>query len=459
LLKDDWVIFISIDDNEVHNLRKICDEIFGEENFIYTLTVINNLNWNNNSSWMMETHEYCLIYTKNVNEFEVWVLRIEDKEELDKWKKDELGYWKEGRSLKATWISAPRERSPNLFFPLYIDEINLTISTKKDENHNYEIYPITDWKEMSWNWSKEKYQQNRNEVIVKRLVNWWYSLYKKQRPYIWNLPSKRGKTTFYKSSYSNTYSSNIIKELFDWWKAFYYSKSVELIKDLLQIWNLNNNDIILDFFSWSATTAHAVMQLNAEDGWNRKFIMAQLPEETNKKSEAYNAWYSNISEIWKERIRRAANKIQEDFKENLQNRETPLDTWFRVYKLDTTNMKDVYCHPNEIDQNKLLEVNDNIKEDRTAEDLLTQVMLDLWLTLDLPIQKQDIKWNQVYFVAWNSLVACFDEQIDVEIVDEIANQQPLKVVFRDGSFRTDSEKINFETRFQKLSPETQISVI
>ena len=201
------------------------------------------------------------------------------------------------------------------------------------------------------------------------------------------------------------------------------------------------------------------MQLNAEDWWNRKFIMVQIPEETDEKSEAYKAWYKNICEIWKERIRRAWKKIVEENKEELEKRETPLDTWFRVYKTDSSNMKDVFYHPSELEQSSLLDVVSNIKEDRSSEDLLTQVILDLGLTLDMPIEKKTILWNEVYFVAWNSLVACFDENINFDIVDEIAKEEPLRVVFRDSCFKTDSDRINFENRFKKISPESDIRVI
>ena len=199
------------------------------------------------------------------------------------------------------------------------------------------------------------------------------------------------------------------------------------------------------------------MQLNAEDGGNRKFIMVQLPEETDKESEAYKAGYPNICEIGKERIRRAGKKIVEENKDKewIEN----LDIGFRVYRLDTSNMKDVYYHPTEVSQDRLFEMESNIKDERTPEDILAQVMLDLGLTLDLPVEKRAIHGSTVYYVALNSLVACFDEHVDFSLVDEIASVRPLRVVFRDSSFSTDADRINFETRFAKLSPETDIRVI
>lgn len=239
---------------------------------------------------------------------------------------------------------------------------------------------------------------------------------------------------------------------------FDYPKPISLIKYLLS-YLVENDYYVLDFFAGSATTAHAVIQLNAEDGGKRKFIMAQLPEKTDEKSEAYKAGYKTISEIGMERIRRAGKKILEDNADKLKERETPLDIGFRVYKTDSTNMKDVYYNPAELKQSEMDEYISNIKEDRGSEDLLTQVMLDLGLTLDLPIEKKDIKGSTVFFIAGNSLVACFDENMNIEIIDEIAKIKPLKVVFRDACFKDDKDAINMENKFKSLSPETVISVI
>lgn len=199
------------------------------------------------------------------------------------------------------------------------------------------------------------------------------------------------------------------------------------------------------------------MQLNAEDEGNRKFIMVQIPEETDKDSNARKAGYKNICEIGKERIRRAGKKIIEENKdkEGIEN----LDIGFRVYRLDTSNMKDVYYHPTEVTQDSLFDMESNIKPDRTPEDILAQVMLDLGLTLDLSIEKRVIHGSTVFYVAGNSLVACFDEHVDFALVDSIAQDKPLRVVLRDSSFSSDADRINFETRFAKLSPETDIRVI
>ena len=348
LLREDGVIFISIDDNEQANLRLLCDEIFGEDNFVYQLSVVDKLNGNDNSSGMMETQEYCLVYAKDKNEFEMGVLPIDDEAEQKDWKQDELGWWKEGGSLKATGEASSREARPNLFFPIYIDEQNLTFSLEKDEKHTYELLPLTNGAEMRWYWSKKRFLDDCDEVIVKK-TNGGYSLYKKQRPALGDLPSKRGKTTFYSPKYSTANSDAEIKKLFGA-KVFPYSKSKDLIKDLICLSNSNSNDLILDFFAGSGTTAHAVMDLNAQDKGNRKFILVQLDE--NKQKTAFDFCKNElksetplISDITAERLRRVATKLANTNGANqkspspavlgagYKNAENPQTLSFNIYKL------------------------------------------------------------------------------------------------------------------------------
>ena len=261
----------------------------------------------------------------------------------------------------------------------------------------------------------------------------------------------------YKEVGHNQEGRQEVKKLFDDKGYFDGPKPIRFLKRILEIANTNKNDIILDFFSGSATTAHAVMQLNADDNGNRKFIMVQLPEATDKKSEAYKAGYKTIAEIGKERIRRAGKKIVEDNKEKdgIEN----LDIGFRVFKTDSSNMKDVYYHPEQLGQSDLFDLQSNIKEDRTPDDLLTQVILDLGLELNLPIENKIIGNNTVYIVQSNALVACFDDEIDFSIIDKIAELKPFKVVFKDTSFKDDKDRINLQERFKRLSPETIITVL
>jgi adenine-specific DNA-methyltransferase len=322
LLRDDGVIFISIDDNEAVQLQKICDEVFGESNFVACLPTIMNLKGNNDEYAFAGTHEYTVVYCKNktisvFNEFSI------DEETMEEWEQDEISLYKKGANLKATGVNAPREKRPNLWFPIYVNLQGEFSLEKRDDW--IEVYPITNNEEMSWRWSKTKFVNQSNDVIV-NIDGKNVALYKKQRPSLGDLPSKKPKTLFYKPEYSSGNGTAQIKILFDG-KFFNNPKPVNLIQDMMQLGS-QKDSIIFDFFSGSATTAHAVMQLNTEDGGNRKFIMVQLPESCEKDSEAFKAGYKNICEIGKERIRRAGNKIKEEAGSNSQS----LDIGFRVFK-------------------------------------------------------------------------------------------------------------------------------
>lgn len=281
LLSDTGVIFCSIDDKNQAYVKGLFDEVFEESNFQYTLSVVNNLNGNDNSSGMMETEEYCLIYARNSSKFVMGVLPIEDEENND-WQKDELGYWKLGGSLKATGINAPREARPNLFFSIWINEKTLEWTLEKPAGIGfYHLIPLTDGKEMSWYWSKQKFEQDRNEVIIKKVGD-SYSLYKKQRPALGDLPSKRGKTTFYSPKYATANSNTELKKIFGGLKMFDYPKAVRLIKDLISLGSIKDDAIILDFFAGSGTTGQAVLELNEENKQKKRFILAQLDEDLDK---------------------------------------------------------------------------------------------------------------------------------------------------------------------------------
>ena len=250
--------------------------------------------------------------------------------------------------------------------------------------------------------------------------------------------------------YSNVaYGTNSLNALFDNNKVFDYSKSLYTVMDMI---SLGKNDIVLDFFSGSATTANAVMQLNAEDSGNRRFIMIQIPEIIDENSDAKKLGYNTICDVGENRIKKCAQKIKEETNADI-------DYGFKVYKIDSSNMKDVYYAPKDLQQSQLNMFESNVKEDRTAEDLLTQVILDLGVTLDLSIEEKKILSNNVYFVESNSLVACFDDVININIIDEICKCNPLKIVFKESSFKTDSDKINIFERIKKLSPETEVNII
>jgi len=454
LLADNGVMFISIDDNEVTNLKKICDEIFGGDNFVVILPTIMNLKGNQDQYGFAGTHEYTLVFTKNKEKAKFRHFRIVD-EDVSDWDKDEWGYFKRGANLKATGINAPRYKRPNLFFPLYLDSKGL-ISTVRTSEEDMEIIPITNGKEMSWRWEKTKFQREPHNIIVIKTNKGDISIYKKQRPGLGDLPTRKPKTLFYKPEYSSGNGTQQLKGIFNVERVLDNPKPLDLIRDLIEI-GANENDLILDFFAGSATTAHAVMQLNAEDGGNRKFIMVQLPELCDEKSEAFKAGYKTIAEIAKERIRRAGDKIKEEHALTALN----LDIGFRVLKVDSSNMQDVYYNPDDYSQDLLSKMADNIKPDRTDEDLLFQVLLDWGVDLALPVSKEKIAGNDVFFVSDNALAACFvkNGEITEDFCHNLAKREPLRVVFRDAGFKDDSMKINVEQIFKLKSPHTEIKTI
>ena len=319
LLSKKGIIFISIDDNEQANLREIIIDIFSEQNVIGTLPVINNLKGNQDQFAFAGAHEYILCCVKDISCSEFHGLRLSQKE-LSEWKEDNKGLYKKGASLKSTGVNAPREKRPNLYFPIYIIE-GRKISLEKKENAK-ELLPITNGKEMSWRWSREKIENNIDDIIISQNGE-NFSLYKKQRPVEGNVPTKKPKSFLYKPEYSSGNGTAEVSKLFNSEKIFDYPKSTALIKDLLLIGG-DDKSLVLDFFAGSATTADAVMQLNAKDGGHRKFIMVQLSEKTyhtNKDGKevptksgetAYGAGFKSIDEISRERIRRAAAKIREE---------------------------------------------------------------------------------------------------------------------------------------------------
>ncbi|GAB6274270.1 MAG: hypothetical protein STSR0004_11330 [Peptococcaceae bacterium] len=591
LLREDGVIFISVDDNEVHNLRKICDEVFGERNFGSTIIVQTNKGGQDYLQ-LAKTHEYLLCYFKG-DETE---LNLLPKNDVSSFKYEDLKGKYELRELRNRNPKFNRFNRPNLYYPIYVnpnikDEYGCCpISLEKNNEHSVIVYPLnSEGKDSCWRWgfglvSKNtiKNSPNNSNIVAKQKKDGGWNIYEKNRKTL-----TKAKTIWDEKEVRTERGTIIFRELFRE-SYFDHTKPVELVDKVLRL-GMDTEDIILDFFAGSCTTAHAVMQLNAEDGGNRKYIMVQLPEPCPEDSEAYKAGFKNISEIGKERIRRAGEKIvdslqlSDDSKEvmkqygciklsrsdclaksdgpdgsdlfsdqeiakrgslrsvrsdetscgvnslehsggtrkkheqgihsvsgnstgiesgigdsivdlrqggipcrfgyfgsdrintgNRQNAECPyyktencplktvhcqLDTGFRVFKVDSSNIKDVYYRPDELSQQVLLGMVSNIKEDRTAEDLLIQVMLEWGLELSLPIEKRDILGKEVHFVAGNSLAACFEEGVSEGLVREIAREKPLRVVFRDSSFADDATRINAEELFKMLSPTTEIRVI
>lgn len=445
LLSDDGVIFISIDDNEVHNLRKICDEVFGESNFIANVIWERAYSPVNLKKHFSENHDFIICYSKNINSLICNGLkRTEDAD---------ARYSNPDNDPRGVW------QSDNLSVGPIIQNKVYEISTPSGRK----VYPPNG---RCWVLTKERFEEFVKDNRI------WFGEDGNNVPRIKRFLSevKTGMTpmTIWKYSevgHSQSAAQNL-KKLFDNKDYFDYPKPIDLIKRCLELYS-QEGSIILDFFSGSSTTAHAVMQLNAEDGGNRKFIMVQLPEATDEKSEAYKAGYKNICEIGKERIRRAGKKIEEELeaKSNKgdlfddEKEAKAVDTGFRVLKVDDTNMKDVYYSAGEYSQQMLLNLESNIKDDRNDMDLLYGVLLDWGVPLSLPHTTETIEGKRVHFVNEDNLVACFEESVSEAVVREIAKRKPERVVFRDSSFSSSPEKINVTEIFKTLSPDTSVKVI
>lgn len=427
LLTDDGVIFISIDDNEVDNLRKICSEVFGATNFIATYLKQSKVGGGSDSKFVVKEHEYCLVYAKNINL--TAEMFIEHNEEyLKRYKEiDEKG--------RFFWDTFAR---PGLKNPIHYD-----IIAPDGTVLNY-----------GWIHGKERFEQEQKEGIV-RIVKKKDGSWSVQFKQYLNLSGKkpRSMTMDFGGSIEG---KNEVGSLFESEKTFSYPKSTKFIKTLLSTIDCKDS-LILDFFSGSATTAHAVMQLNAEDGGHRKFIMVQLPEKCDESSEAYKAGYKNICEIGKERIRRAGEKILKEQLANnnstLNSPNSKLDIGFRVLKLDSTNMKDVYYAPSDYDQDFLHQLESNIKDDRTDLDLLFGCLIDWGLPLSLPYKSEQIDGCTVHTYNDGDLIACFDANVPESVVKEIAQRKPLRAVFRDSGFESSPEKINMFEIFKLYMPE------
>lgn len=452
LLTDDGVIFISIDDNEVENLRKVCDEVFGEQNFITQINWVSKSGGSADERYIIKATEYILVYTKAKDS------AIFGKEEAetssDKYKLTDKHEEERGKYTlkKLDFRMTSQHYTEALNYPVIDPDGNELWPGGK--NHRQD----GGW---NWRWSKAKYEWGVKNDFIQFVKNnkgsWTLNTKQYQEVDNCNRPTERGLAyrNFIPSSELNTtQGSRLIAEYFES-KIFEYAKPHQLICKCMKIANCDKNALILDFFSGSATTAHAVMQLNSEDGGNRKFIMVQLPEKTEEKSEAFKAGYKNICEIGKERIRRAGKKIKEESPLTTQN----LDTGFRVLKLDSTNMQDIYYSPKDISQADLFSQVDNVKPDRTGEDLLFQVMLELGATLDSKIETTTVAGKTIYNVAEGYLVACFDPDVTDDVVKYIAQMQPAYAVLRDTSMKDDSTATNFEQIFKTYSPDTVTKIL
>ena len=426
LLTDDGVIFISIDDNEVENLRKICDEVFGESNFIAQLVWERAFSPKNDAKYISNSHDYILMYSKNIENFSIG--RLPRTEEAN------ARYSNPDNDPRGVWMSS------DISVKTYNAACDYPITTPSGKI----VEPPAGrcWR-LSAKAFAERLQDNRiwfgpngdNTPRLKRFLS--------ELKYDGMAPTS---LLFYKEVGHSQEGAQEVVSLFGDKGVFDGPKPIRLLERLLTLANLNEDSIVMDFFSGSATTAHALMKVNANKSFRCKFILVQLPEEVNANKK--DQGYKNICEIGKERIRRAGKKIKEESPLTTQ----ALDTGFRVLKLDSSNMNDVYYTPEEFSLNTLF--SENVKENRTAEDLLFQVMLDLGIELSAKIEKQEIAGKEVFLIDENYLIACFDKDVNETTITEIAKMHPVYFVMRDASAATDNVIDNFDQLFEAYSKDT-----
>ena len=490
LLKETGILVLTIDDYEINTVTTVLNEVFGEENHLGTVIIKNNPSGRSTVKGFSVNHEYALFYSKT-SKATLGRMKHSDEQKSRYKEQDDKGCY-EWENFRKNGTDSDRADRPKQFYPLFFDKtankLRVPSVTWNDSKREYDLnesigadevvlLPVNpNGVEKVWKYGIERAKQIVSELLVKETPN-GYELYRKK--YL-NDEGTLPHTWWDKPEYSaRDNGTRILTNLFGPQKFFDFPKAPEAVKDALIAANLPSDGLVLDFFSGSATTAHAVMQLNAEDGGHRKFIMVQLPEKTDEKSEAYKAGYKTICEIGKERIRRAGAKILQAVVTGAGNLNgegwgcgmpsTPeerayitknvIDTGFRVVKCDTSNMKEVYYNPAEYEASLFSRLEDNIKEDRTPEDLLFQVMLDLGVLLSSKIEETTIAGKKVFNVEDNYLIACFDSDVTEETIKAIAKRKPYYFVMRDSSMANDSVATNFDQIFATYSPDTVRKVL
>lgn len=433
LLTDDGVIFISIDDNEVENLRKVCDEVFGEQNFIATLIWERAFAPKNDAKFISSSHDYIVMCAKRIENFKIG--RLERTQEAN------ARYSNPDNDPRGVWTSG------DMLVKTYNKSCDYPITTPSGKIVN----PVPG---RCWRFSEESFLEKVKDNRI------WFGPEGNGVPRVKRFLSELKfegmaptSILFHKEVGHSQEGSKEVTALFGDKGVFDGPKPIRLLQRLLTLANLDDNSIILDFFSGSASTAHAVMKMNAEKQKHCPFIMVQLPEHISEKKKEQG--YETVCEIGKERIRRAGKKIKEESPLTTQD----LDTGFRVLKLDSTNMQDIYYSPKDISQADLFSQVDNVKPDRTGEDLLFQVMLELGATLDSKIETTTVAGKTIYNVAEGYLVACFDPDVTDDVVKSIAQMQPAYAVLRDTSMKDDSTATNFEQIFKTYSPDTVTRIL
>ncbi|MCQ9367616.1 site-specific DNA-methyltransferase [Brevibacterium sp. 50QC2O2] len=457
LLTSDGLIVISIDENEVANLVRLCEEIFGHDNVLGALPVVMNLKGNQDAFGFAETHEFIVVCLRDKASATLGEFPVDEEALIAEWAEDEYGLYKEADNLRATGVNAPRSKRPNLWYPIFINTNTLQPYVTEDDlpldSQDVVVWPVNPaGEELSWYWKKSKFAAETHNLVLKHTKN-GYQFYKKQRPELGALPSKKPKSFWFKPSYSTSTATKQLKELMGG-RYFSAPKPVPFLEDILRIGS-ERDSIVLDFFAGSGSFGHAIMKLNAEDGGNRRYILVQVEEPLPDGSDAVRAGFPTIPALARERLRRAADQTRT--LAGLSG--TAVDGGFRTLKIDTTNMIDVIREPDATDQLALTELEPSIKSDRTAEDLLFQVLIDWGLELTMPVEKETIAEHRVFDVEEGALIACFDNSIGLDVIREIASRKPVRAVFRDDGFESDAQRINVEQIFREVSPSTEVKAI
>ena len=473
LLTDAGVIFMSIDDKEIANMVLLCEKIFGSANQIGVLPVIPNLGGRSDKYHFAICHEYAVVFAKDILKCKFNQIELSEQDRIKKkWKDDEKGWWKDAGTLQKGGGADTREERPNMYYPILVNRETEQIAFITDDEHKkiydkenkifndayveelkkvYEhrgfafILPTSNKNNSGggiWRKGIKSAKKDIDDLVVKKLKNGVYRIHSKQRPELkdlHSLPSEKPKTLFYKPSYSTSSGTNSLKQILGD-DQFPHPKSVELIRDFLEIGCADG--IVLDFFSGSSTSAHSLFELNLEDNSKRKFIQVQLPEKTKKSSQAYKSGYSTIAEIGKERIRRVVKKIKEEHP--IISKE--LDLGFKVFKLDSSNIKSWDGNPDNV-ETSLLDTVENIKPDRTEEDVLYEILLKSGLDLTLPIEERNIEEKKVFNIGLGSLFICLADNMTRKVAEGLGqwndecNPEFCRVVFKDNGF-SDVEKTN-----------------
>ncbi len=452
LLNEEGLIFISIDDNELNNLSKICDEVFGEENFVAILPTIMNLKGNNDEFGFAGTHEYTVVYSKNKEKCKLNQFVIKNEDELDLWEEDDLGFFKKGANLQSSGVNGPRNKRPNLYYPIFIDENNsiyVTDDNKPRKDEDETIYPSSKGKDMTWRWEKKRVSKNHEDIIIKKTKD-SITLYKKQRPAIGDLPSKKPKSIFYKPEYSSGNGTNEIQKIFGN-RVFSNPKPINLMKDLIEIGS-SDGDIVLDLFAGSGSLAHGLLDLNKERDQKRKFILIQLPEKCEGE-------FNHIAEITIERTRRVI--------EGIHAKPSETNEGFKVFKLEKSNYRVV----NEIEKNEeskteelissirkriqsSLIFDNSLIDDYKELNVVYENLIKEGFSLNSEIKKIQIEKNSLYEVSddkeKNKLIYVCFEKLHKETIDskDFTNigEDTLLICF--DIHLTDSDKANLSKTFK-----------